>query len=196
MAFSLVLFLFLASLGGVVFWSKQDVSRNRCEHEFAFNFDPSIQLPSMPFPVHQWMQGWFRLALKASSAAHVHGLAPAWKKWRREVWVLENGNIPLLELEYYCMCFSFFEHRREKAQTLLVPGWDSHSLIELLFLLVFFFYCMYWEMSRLHTHINYNIYIYSIYIYIYIYLFIFIYIYACILCTCVDRTICIAALVG
>ena len=78
---------------GRCFWSKQDVSRNRCEHEFAFNFDLSIQLPSMPFPVHQWMQGWFRLALKASSAAHVHGLAPAWKvklgrnaKLGREVW--------------------------------------------------------------------------------------------------------------
>ena len=67
------------------FWSKQDVSRNRCEHEFAFNFDPSIQLPSMPFPVHQWMQGWFRLALKASSAAHVHGLAPAWKVKKRSL---------------------------------------------------------------------------------------------------------------
>ena len=51
----------------------------------------------MPFPVHQWMQGWFRLALKASSAAHVHGLAPAWKvklgrnaKLGREVHSLAN----------------------------------------------------------------------------------------------------------
>ena len=95
MAFSLVLVFVSGLPRGRCFWSKQDVSRNRCEHEFAFNFDLSIQLPSMPFPVHQWMQGWFRLALKASSAAHVHGLAPAWKvklgrnaKLGREVWIL------------------------------------------------------------------------------------------------------------
>ena len=81
MAFSLVLCLFLA----LFFDQNRMCPRNRCEHEFAFKFDPSIQLPSMPFPVHQWMQGWFRLALKASSAAHVHGLAPAWKVKKRSL---------------------------------------------------------------------------------------------------------------
>ena len=104
---------------------EQDVSRNRCEHEFAFNFDLSIQLPSMPFPVHQWMQGWFRLALKASSAAHVHGLAPAWKvklgrnaKLGREVWVIRwhvTGHffgvatvcqiLPLCQLQWWLVPF-------------------------------------------------------------------------------------------
>ena len=78
-------FCFWPLLGGVVF------DQNRMCQEIAVStnshliFDPSIQLPSMPFPVHQWMQGWFRLALKASSAAHVHGLAPAWKVKKRSL---------------------------------------------------------------------------------------------------------------
>ena len=75
-------FLFLASLGAL-FLIKTGCVKNRCEHEFAFDFDLSIQLISMPFPVHQWMQGWFRLALKAERGRTWHGLALR-RKNRRE----------------------------------------------------------------------------------------------------------------
>ena len=72
---------------GALFLIKTGCAKNRCEHEFAFNFDLSIQLTSMPFPVHQWMQGWFRLALKAERGRTWHGLALRRKETlKREAW--------------------------------------------------------------------------------------------------------------